>query len=121
MPGAWASGYCPYREFLTRVQVAVEYRVRGPDEAIADLLHEAGGALPYPDWLASGHAQPQWVQKVFRGPTLIPAAARELFRRRPDLRHAIAASPSHIAEIRAGAASLTIGTRLSLPEDHGMY
>lgn len=116
-PGAWATGYCAYSDFRPRLEVPIFHSISAEDKAAAELLHSAGGALPYQDWLASGLEVPPWAQKVFPGPALIPPAARALFRKTPGLRHAVSADPNRIGRIREGAARIKIGSRLSLPED----
>jgi hypothetical protein len=119
-PGAWGNGIAEYAAFARRRDVHVFQPVTESDRCAARLIHNAGGALPYPAWRASGLTLPQWATKVFRGPSLLPDAALRLFQADPLLHHAICAPRASLDEILGGAAVLRIGSRRSLPQDHGM-
>ncbi|MCW3784433.1 GNAT family N-acetyltransferase [Defluviimonas salinarum] len=114
-PGAWATGICAYADFRRRERIRVWHELTDRDREAAVFLEAAGGALPFPAWVARTGAMPvpPWARKVFPGPVLIPESARRLFAVTPGLRHAVAAEPAALDVILSGEDRVAIGFALS--------
>ena len=117
-PGAWANGIAAYSSFVRRKEVDICLAIGDLDRYAARIIHDAGGALPYSDWITYAQPLPAWASKVFRGPSLVPDAALRLFRKHPAVQHVVCAPQLRLDGILSGADHLRIGTRLSLPQDH---